>query len=94
MDKGAWCKAASKDSASAALARANGTKTRLAAQLESTPWRTASCTGSDNGESSARRRLTQLASLPRAAARARWLSPSARAADNIQACSMGSKARP
>lgn len=94
MDKGSLCTAASKDSASAALARANGTKTRLAAQVESTPWRSASCKGSDNCESNARRRLTQLASLPRAAARARWLSPSARAADSNQACSMGSKARP
>ena len=71
MDKGSLCMAPSSACASAALARANGTNTRLAAQVERTPWRSASCKGSDNAESSARRRLTQLASLPRAAARAR-----------------------
>ena len=87
-------RAASSASASAPLARANGTNTRLAAQVESTPWRTASCMGSDTCDSSARRRLTQLGSLPRAVASVRWLIPSLRAADSSQACSMGSNVRP
>jgi hypothetical protein len=62
---------ASSASASAALARANGTSTRLAAQVEITPSRTASCTGSDNAASRAKRRFTQLGSLPTHSAMAR-----------------------
>ena len=84
---------ASSVSASALLARANGTNTRLAAQVEIAPSRTASCKGSQSAQSSARRRFTQLGSLPTHPARARWLIPSASIAESSQACSMGSKGR-
>lgn len=93
MDSGSLRTCPSKRSASPLLARANGTNTRLAAQVEITPSRTASCSGSDNAESSARRRFTQLGSLPTHSAKARWLIPSATIAESSQACSIGSNGR-
>lgn len=94
MDSLLACIPCSKALACAVLARANGAKMRVAAQLDICAVRTACTNTSGSSPSNARRRLTQLTSRAHCWAASRWDRPQLSInSRNISASSIGANAR-